>query len=164
VSDQDQSKAGAPAFEEPDFSRLGGAADAAADFDDAEDDDVEENVLEAQEARGSSGSDDDSDDGDDGAELDAEDVNQSAFDANAVDGGKARAVLLHVASSIVDYKESVVIETEERRNGIKLSLHVAQGDMGRIIGRRGRTAQAVRTLVRAAGASEDREVTVDIVD
>ena len=50
------------------------------------------------------------------------------------------------------------------RGGVRLSLHVAQGDMGRIIGRRGRTAQALRTLVRAAAARDGQEASVDIVD
>ena len=52
----------------------------------------------------------------------------------------------------------------ERRGGVMLSLHVAPDDMGKVIGRRGRVAQAIRTVVRAAGASEGVEASVDIVD
>ena len=83
---------------------------------------------------------------------------------NAAAGGAALAVLEHVATSLVDDEDSVHIEVAEGRRGLKLSLHVAPPDMGRVIGRRGRTAQAIRTLVRAAAASEGTDASVDIVD
>ena len=83
---------------------------------------------------------------------------------NRVEGGTARSVLEHVARSIVDDPEGVAVDVGETRSGIRLSLRVAQGDMGRIIGRRGRTAQALRTLVRAAAARDGQEASVDIVD
>ncbi len=57
-----------------------------------------------------------------------------------------------------------MVEVEEGRRSLTLRLHVAPGDMGRIIGRRGRVAQAIRTVVRAAGAREGVEAVVDIVD
>ncbi len=85
-------------------------------------------------------------------------------DGNARAGGSAAAVLEHVATAIVDEKDSVVVESKQVRGQLRLYLHVAPGDMGRIIGRRGRTAQAVRTLVRAAAAAEGQDVFVDIVD
>ena len=68
------------------------------------------------------------------------------------DGGTALAVLTYLARSLSNDPDSVVIETEERRGGLRLNLHVAPDDMGRVIGRRGRTAQAIRTLVNVAGA------------
>jgi predicted RNA-binding protein YlqC (UPF0109 family) len=83
---------------------------------------------------------------------------------NRAEGGSARAVLEHIARSIVDEPEAVVVEVGPARSGVKLSLHVAPGDMGRIIGRRGRVAQAMRTVVRAAAASEGGDAVVDIVD
>jgi len=83
---------------------------------------------------------------------------------NRVEGGTARSVLEHVARAIVDDPEGVAVDVGETRGGIRLSLRVAQGDMGRIIGRRGRTAQALRTLVRAAAARDGQEASVDIVD
>ena len=79
-------------------------------------------------------------------------------------GGTARSVLEHVARSIVDDPDAVAVEVAESRGGVRLSLHVAQGDMGRIIGRRGRVAQALRTLVRAAAARDGQDASVDIVD
>ena len=83
---------------------------------------------------------------------------------NALSGGAARAVLEHVARSIVDEPDAVAVEVSERRGRVDLSLHVAPSDMGRIIGKRGRVAQALRTIVRAAAASEGTDASVDIVD
>ena len=84
---------------------------------------------------------------------------------NRIVGGAARGVLEYVARQIVDEPEAVVIELDERgHDRVDLRLHVAPDDMGKIIGRRGRVAQAIRTLVRAAGAREGVETTVDIVD
>jgi predicted RNA-binding protein YlqC (UPF0109 family) len=84
---------------------------------------------------------------------------------NRVDGAMAKAVLEYLARNIVDEPDGVSIEVEEGRRGdVRLSLHVAPEDMGKVIGRRGRTAQAIRTVVRAAGAREGTEVNVDIVD
>ena len=84
---------------------------------------------------------------------------------NRVVGALPRDVLEYMARQIVDDPEAVVIELEEAgRNRVDLRLHVAPGDMGKIIGRRGRVAQAIRTVVRAAGAREGVETSVDIVD
>lgn len=85
-------------------------------------------------------------------------------DGNRVLGARARSVLEYLARSIVDDPDSVVIEADERRTAVLLRLHVAPGDMGRVIGRRGRLAQSMRTIVRAAGATEGVDAQVDIVD
>ena len=89
-------------------------------------------------------------------------------EAPAASGGgsvdTAAAVLEYVAKAIVDEPESVVVETESGRHGPTLRLHVAQEDMGKVIGRRGRVAQAIRSLVRAAGSRDGTDVQVDIVD
>ena len=90
-------------------------------------------------------------------------------DVDDVDGNRAvgaipQAVLEYLAKSIVDDPESVVVEVDQNRGGLSLRLHVAPSDMGRVIGRRGRVAQAIRTVVRAAGAKEGVEAEVDIVD
>jgi hypothetical protein len=83
---------------------------------------------------------------------------------NRVTGTVPREVLDYVARSIVDEPDAVVIEVDERRDGVDLRLHVAPDDMGKIIGRRGRVAQAIRTVVRAAGARDGVDASVDIVD
>ncbi len=83
---------------------------------------------------------------------------------NRVTAAIPRAVLDLVARSIVDEPDAVVIEVDEAGRGVDLRLHVAPEDMGKIIGRRGRVAQAIRTLVRAAGAREGVDARVDIVE
>ena len=84
---------------------------------------------------------------------------------NRIVGALSRNVLDYVARRIVDDPDSVVIEVVERGpKRVDLRLHVAPDDMGKIIGRRGRVAQSVRAVVRAAGAREGIEATVDIVD
>lgn len=85
---------------------------------------------------------------------------------NRLLGAPARNVLAYLARHIVDDPDAVVIEADEdpNRKRVDLRLHVAPADMGLVIGRRGRTAQAIRAVVRAAGASEGVEATVDIVD
>lgn len=83
---------------------------------------------------------------------------------NRIEGSVPRAVLEYLAKAIVDDPESVVVEVEEGRNNVSLRLNVSPDDMGRVIGRRGRTAQAIRTVVRAAAAREGMDVHVDIVD
>ena len=85
-------------------------------------------------------------------------------DHGQVDGGRAKSVLSYLAKQLVDEPDAVRIDTSETRNGIKLSLRVAPGDMGKVIGRRGRVAQSIRSVVRAAGAKDGVDVAVDIVD
>ena len=93
-----------------------------------------------------------------------DDIEADAADGNRVVGALPRTVLEYLARSIVDDPDSVLVEVDDNRRGLILRLHVAPGDMGRIIGRRGRVAQAIRTVVRAAGAREGVEAIVDIVD
>ena len=79
-------------------------------------------------------------------------------------GGTPAAVLAYLASQIVEDQDAVRIDVEETANGVTLRLHVAPDDMGKVIGKRGRVAQSIRTLVRAAGARDGIGVFVDIVD
>jgi len=93
-----------------------------------------------------------------------DDVTEEWDDHGQVDGGRAKSVLSYLAKQLVDDPEAVRIDASETRNGIKLSLRVAPGDMGKVIGRRGRVAQSIRSVVRAAGAKDGVDVAVDIVD
>ena len=97
-------------------------------------------------------------------DLDDEIEAEGNRNEDGTDGGAAGAVLEFVARSIVDDADAVRIETDRDRRGLTLRLHVAPDDMGKVIGRRGRVAQSIRTLVRATGAREGAEVNVDIVD
>ncbi|MEP7202499.1 MAG: KH domain-containing protein [Ilumatobacteraceae bacterium] len=76
----------------------------------------------------------------------------------------ATAVLTHVVRSIVDDADAVKVDAVEGRNRLKLEVKVGPGDLGRVIGRRGRTAQSIRTVVRAAATRDGVEVDVDFVD
>jgi predicted RNA-binding protein YlqC (UPF0109 family) len=66
--------------------------------------------------------------------------------------------------SIVDEPDEVTIERADEDDAVILELRVAEDDAGKIIGRRGRTITALRTVIRAAGASQDQRVLVDLVD
>jgi uncharacterized protein len=79
-------------------------------------------------------------------------------------GSAPVAVLEYLASKLVDDPSAVRIDVEDGRGGVTLRLHVAPDDMGKVIGKRGRVAQSIRTVVRAAGAREGIGVSVDIVD
>jgi uncharacterized protein len=105
----------------------------------------------------------DDDDMDDDLGNRADDA-ETGQEGNRVSGALPLAVLEYLARAIVDDPDSVIVETDEGRRGLTLRLHVAPNDMGRIIGRRGRVAQSIRTVVRAAGAREGGDATVDIVD
>lgn len=85
-------------------------------------------------------------------------------DDGEVDGGRAQAVLSFLASRLVDHPEAIRISATESRQGVKLSLRVAPDDMGKVIGRRGRVAQSIRSVVRAAAAKDGADAFVDIVD
>ncbi len=86
------------------------------------------------------------------------------MEGNRVDGGTPVAVLTYLARSLASDPDAVVVKSEQSGGTTRLSLHVAPEDMGRVIGRRGRTAQAIRTLVGAAGARDGVHTSVDIVD
>jgi uncharacterized protein len=94
------------------------------------------------------------------AEFDERDVNVHAAPMAVT----ATAALEFIAKSLADDPSSVSVEVSERQGKVVLSLSVGPDDMGRIIGRRGRTAQAIRALVGAAGARDGVTTSVDIVD
>ena len=76
-----------------------------------------------------------------------------------------REFLEYLAQSLVDEPEQVSVEQFEEDDGtVVLELAVAEEDYGKIIGRGGRTANALRTVVKAAAVKEGRRVLVDIVD
>jgi predicted RNA-binding protein YlqC (UPF0109 family) len=84
--------------------------------------------------------------------------------SNAESAVTASAVLEYIAKSLAEDPNAVSVEVSERQGKVVLSLSVGPGDMGRVIGRRGRTAQAIRALVGAAGARDGVTTSVDIVD
>jgi hypothetical protein len=77
---------------------------------------------------------------------------------------RAEATLEFVAKQLVDNPDDVEVEVVEEDRQTVLNLHVHDDDLGKVIGKHGRTAKALRTLIKAAGSLEDRNVTVEIVD
>jgi predicted RNA-binding protein YlqC (UPF0109 family) len=76
-----------------------------------------------------------------------------------------RELLDYLARSLVDSPDRVKIEEFEEDDGtLVLELSVAEDDYGQIIGRGGRTAQALRTVVKAAAVKDNRRVLIDIVE
>ena len=76
-----------------------------------------------------------------------------------------RELLEYLARALVDHPEKVKVEEFEEDGGaVVLELAVDEDDYGHVIGRGGRTAQALRTVVKAAGSRQDKRVLVDIVD
>jgi uncharacterized protein len=73
-------------------------------------------------------------------------------------------LLEHLAKRLVDQPQSVRVEEVERDGELVLRLYVAQEDLGKVIGRQGRIARALRALTRAASAAQHRRVVLDIVD
>lgn len=98
-------------------------------------------------------------------EFDDDEIDDEvAAEGNRLVGARPRAVLEYVTSAIVDHPDAVEIEMIEERRGILFELHVDPDDMGRVIGRKGRVANSIRTLVRAAAQSEGTSASVDIID
>jgi predicted RNA-binding protein YlqC (UPF0109 family) len=73
-------------------------------------------------------------------------------------------LLAYLARELVDEPDQVRVETEEREDALVLRLHVAPDDVGKVIGRAGRIARALRAVVRAGAVREDRRVLLEIVD
>ena len=69
-----------------------------------------------------------------------------------------------IAKSLVANPDEVVVTEEVNGNNIVVSLRVAKDDMGKVIGKQGRIAKAIRTVVKAAAIKQNKRVTVDIID
>jgi len=76
----------------------------------------------------------------------------------------AVAVLEHIARSLVERPDDVSVEVAESDGRTQLNVSVADGDMGRVIGKRGRMANAIRTVTRAAAVRDGVEVDIEFVD
>ncbi len=73
-------------------------------------------------------------------------------------------LLLFLARSLVDEPEKVQVEGRETDSRVDLTLRVAQGDMGKVIGRGGRIVRAIRIVMKAASVKENKRVNVEIAD
>ncbi len=70
----------------------------------------------------------------------------------------------YIAKSLVEDPSQVMVKVTENQNAVNLELHVAPGDMGRVIGKGGRVANAIRTLVRVAAVRQGKRATLEVVD
>lgn len=68
-----------------------------------------------------------------------------------------------IAKALVEHPEEVVVTESQKENALHLELRVAESDMGKVIGKQGRIARAIRTVVKAAGMKTDEKVIIDIV-
>ena len=68
-----------------------------------------------------------------------------------------------LAQSLVDHPEEVTVIETEKDNEITLELKVAADDMGKVIGKQGRIAKAIRTVVKSAASKDDKKVIVEIL-
>ena len=88
-----------------------------------------------------------------------------APEADGPEATNAIAVLEYLVKQVVDDPEAVSVSTSEgRRGNLQLDVRVGDGDMGRVIGKRGRIAQSIRTVVRAAAVKDDVAVDIEFVD
>lgn len=77
---------------------------------------------------------------------------------------RAASVVEHVVSSIVDNPDDVKVSVDTDQNPTRVNVEVADGDMGRVIGRRGRVANAIRAAGRAAASIDSEDVDIEFVD
>jgi predicted RNA-binding protein YlqC (UPF0109 family) len=73
-----------------------------------------------------------------------------------------KQILVDIARAIVDTPDAVTVEMNEEGNNVTLILRVAEDDTGMVIGRKGRIAKAIRSVMKVAGTSSGKKVTVEI--
>lgn len=95
------------------------------------------------------------------------DIDPNAIDpddqANEIAAPTARDVCEYLVTSLVEDPDGVRVDVVDGRR-TTIEVHVADGDMGRVIGKRGRVAQSIRTVVRAAAARDGYEVDVEFAE
>jgi len=75
-----------------------------------------------------------------------------------------KELLLYMAKNLVDNPDAVNVTETEDEEGKVLQLRVAEGDMGKVIGRQGRIAKEIRTIIKTVAQRTGEKVTVEIVD
>ncbi len=68
-----------------------------------------------------------------------------------------------IAKALVDHPDEVVVTEKENGRSVIIELHVAPADMGKVIGKQGRIAKAIRSVVKAASSKDNKHVDVEIV-
>ena len=75
-----------------------------------------------------------------------------------------KELLLYMAKNLVDDPDAVTVSESSTEDGKVLELHVAPGDMGKVIGRQGRIAKEIRTIIKTVALRTSERVTVEIMD
>ena len=75
-----------------------------------------------------------------------------------------KALTEFIAKALVDHPEEVEVTQSRQSNRVRLELRVAKDDMGRVIGKSGRVANAIRALLRVAAERDGQQVTLDVVE
>jgi predicted RNA-binding protein YlqC (UPF0109 family) len=88
----------------------------------------------------------------------------SDVDGNTIPAATATTVLEYIVRSVVDDPDSVQVDGDEAGDKVRLEVRVGDGDMGRVIGKRGRVAHAIRTVVRAAAVADDVALDIEFMD
>ena len=108
------------------------------------------------------------DDVDDRDDFDDDDFDEEedeiGGEGNRVSAARAKTVIELVARQLVDDPDGVFVDATERANNVAILIHTSPGDLGRIIGKRGRVIQALRQVGRAAGSADGVRVTVEVAE
>ena len=75
-----------------------------------------------------------------------------------------KALVEYIAKSLVEHPDQVEVREIVNGNHVRLELNVAKDDMGRVIGKNGRVANSIRTLLRVAAEREDKQATLDVME
>ena len=75
-----------------------------------------------------------------------------------------KELLIYIIQSLVDNPDKVVVEEKETERETVFEVRVADGDMGKVIGRQGRIVRQIRVLMRAVGQRQGKKVSVEILD
>ena len=74
-----------------------------------------------------------------------------------------KELLVFIAQSLVEHPEDVTVDETQTEYGLVLDLHVNENEMGKVIGKQGKIAKAIRSVIKAAASKENIKVTVNIV-
>ena len=81
-----------------------------------------------------------------------------------MEGTALKELIRYIASELVDHPEEVEVAQNSQGGKVHVELSVAKDDMGRVIGKSGKVANAIRVLLRVAAASEGKQATMDVIE
>lgn len=98
------------------------------------------------------------------SDVDTDTVPESSDESTDELAPTAVAVLTHIVKSLVDDPDAVSVDVDDSGRRLTLNVRVGEGELGRVIGRRGRTAASIRTVARAAASKDDVDVDIEFLD